>query len=214
MRNIIYSEVETYIEKLCGEESTLLKELNGYTMEHVHGAHMMSSTYQGRLLSMISKLVSPDVILEIGTYTGYSALCLAEGLKSNGKLITLERNRDLEMLHSKFLGDNDEIQVCYGNALEVIPTLKETFDLVFIDADKGNYDNYFDLVIEKMNRGGVILSDNILWKGKVAQEVSEDDQHAKIIHSIDAFNRKLHEDSRIEHIILPIRDGISVARKI
>lgn len=214
MSKIIYKEVEAYIEELCDHESDLLKELNDYTVEHVHGSHMISGAYQGRLLSMISKLVNPTTILEIGTYTGYSALCLAEGLKANGKLITLERNRDLEVLHSKFLEKNNQIEVCYGNALTIIPTLNETFDLVFIDADKGNYENYFDLVIEKMNSGGVILSDNILWRGKAAQDVTEKDQHTKIIRSIKAFNRKLHQDSRVEHIILPIRDGISIARKV
>lgn len=214
MRKIIYPEVESYIENLCTEEPPLLKELNAYTQEHIHGAHMISGHYQGRLLSMISKLVQPKVILEIGTYTGYSALCLAEGLQRGGKLISLERNRDLEVLHKKFLSQNSLIEVKYGDALKVIPTLNESIDLVFIDADKRNYENYFDLVIPKMSVGGVILSDNILWKGKVATPIEAGDQHAKIIHSVKSFNKKLHEDPRVEQIILPIRDGISIARKV
>ncbi|APD06349.1 caffeoyl-CoA O-methyltransferase [Flavobacteriaceae bacterium UJ101] len=214
MRKIIYPTVESYIENLCDEEPILLKKLNEYTQKHIHGSHMISGHYQGRLLSMISKLVNPKVILEIGTYTGYSALCLAEGVQKGGKLISLERNRDLEVLHTKFLNQNSQIEVKYGDALETIPTLKETIDMVFIDADKGNYKNYFDLVLPKMSTGGVILSDNILWKGKVAETIEKEDKHAKIIHSIDEFNKKLHEDPRVEHIILPIRDGISIARKL
>lgn len=214
MRKIIYPEIEFYIKNLCNEEPFILKELNDYTQKHIHGAHMISGHYQGRLLSMVAKLINPNIILEIGTYTGYSALCLAEGLQQNGKLISLERNSNLETLHHMFLRQNPQIEVQYGNALKIIPTLPETFDLVFIDADKENYANYFDLIIPKMKSGGVILSDNILWRGKVTETIGEHDRHAKIIHSIKSFNKKVHEDSRVEQLILPIRDGISIIRKI
>ncbi len=214
MGKIIDPEIEHYIQNLCDKESELLKELNAYTTKHIYGSHMLSGHYQGRLLSMISKLVNPKTILEIGTYTGYSALCLAEGLQKEGKLISLERNRELAVLHKKFLLQNDPIEVRYGNALEIIPALDEVFDLVFIDADKSNYGNYFDLIIPKIRKGGVILSDNILWKGKVVEEIGKSDKHKNIIRSLIAFNQKLQEDSRVEQIIVPVRDGISIARKI
>ncbi len=214
MGKIIYPEIEHYIQNLCDKESEILKELKAYTIKHIHGSHMLSGHYQGRLLSMISKLVSPKTILEIGTYTGYSALCLAEGLQKEGKLISLERNRELAVLHKKFLLQNYPIEVRYGNALEIIPSLDKVFDLVFIDADKSNYGNYFDLIIPKIRKGGVILSDNILWKGKVVEEIEKSDMHTNIIRSLAAFNQKLQKDPRVEQIILPVRDGISITRKI
>ncbi|MFV0531127.1 MAG: O-methyltransferase [Flavobacteriales bacterium] len=214
MRKIIYPEIEHYIEDLCDEESILLKELNTYTCEYIHGSHMISGHYQGRLLSMISKLVNPKTILEIGTYTGYSALCLAEGLQKNGKLISLERNKDLNALHKKFLLQNPQIEVRYGEALETIPLLDETFELVFIDADKGNYENYFNLVFPKIKKGGIILSDNVLWKGKVVDVEIGEDKNSKIVRTLNTFNQRLHKDKGVEQIILPVRDGISVVRKI
>ncbi len=214
MNKIIYPEIESYLERLSEKEPLLLEKLNEYTRENIHGSHMISGRYQGRILSMISKILNPSLILEIGTYTGYSALCLSEGLSEGGKLISLERNRALQAVHEKFITDNPKVSVVYGDALETIEMIQDKIDLVFIDADKRNYSKYFDMILPKLNKGGIILSDNILWKGRVVEEIQDDDKHAKIIKSILEFNKKLNEDDRVEHIILPIRDGMSVARKL
>mgnify|MGYP003615983605 CR=1 FL=1 len=211
---ILSQNIEHYIESLCELESTELQQLNVFTQENIHGSHMISGRYQGRLLSMISKLIRPKNILEIGTFTGYSALCLAEGLQTDGQLISLELNENLKPLHEQYLAKNPQIKVIYGKALESLQKIDAMFDLVFIDADKGSYLDYYEEVMKKLNSGGVILTDNILWRGKVAESTIDDtDRHAKIIKTLQEFNQYLHQDSRVEHLILPIRDGISIARK-
>ena len=173
---------------------------------------MLSGHFQGRLLSMISKLIQPKTILEIGTYTGYSALCLAEGMQNNGVLHTVDRNEELVDIQKKYFDKSDykkNIVQHLGDALEIIPKINENFDLVFIDADKSNYVNYFNIIIEKMNHGGVILSDNVLWSGKVTEKVNPKD--ADTLALIE-YNKLLKNDIRVESIILPIRDGLTISR--
>jgi len=173
---------------------------------------MLSGHIQGRLLSLLSKLVQPKYILEVGTYTGYSALCLAEGLQADGELHTLDVNEELVSIQQKYFQQSifgKQIKAHLGNALEIIPKLDFHFDLAFIDADKPNYSNYFDLILPKMNKGGIILSDNVLWSGKVVEPLIKSD---KSTASILAYNKRLKEDSRVETIMLPIRDGLTVCR--
>ena len=161
---------------------------------------------------MISKLINPKTILEIGTYTGYSALCLAEGLKENGTLHTIDKNEELEDLQTSYFTKSaysSQIKQHIGKALDIIPTIQEKFDLVFIDADKSNYLNYFHLVIDKMNKGGVILSDNVLWSGKVVKALDPKDIDTKILLE---YNQLLNTDSRLETVLLPIRDGLTISR--
>jgi predicted O-methyltransferase YrrM len=173
---------------------------------------MLSGAFQGRLLSMISKLVNPKNILEIGTYTGYSSLCLAEGLQEKGNLITIDKNEELETLQNKYFeksGYRNQIQQFVGDATKIIPNIDKKFDLVFIDADKSNYINYFHLIIQKMNLGGIILSDNVLWSGKVVEPLNPKDNDTKILLE---YNKLLSTDNRIETVLLPIRDGLTVSR--
>jgi predicted O-methyltransferase YrrM len=206
--------IDNYISNHTQKEPQLLQKLNKETWQKVLNPRMLSGAYQGRLLSLFSKLTQPHTILEIGTYTGYSALCLAEGLTTNGKLITIDKNEELEDFAKKYFEKSiykKQIQQIIGNAVEVIPTLNHKFDLVFIDADKANYATYFDLVINKMNKGGIIISDNVLWNGKVVEKVNPKDIDTI---SIVAFNKKILEDGRVETIMLPIRDGLTVCRVI
>ncbi|MCF6182267.1 O-methyltransferase [Lutibacter sp.] len=206
--------IENYISNHTQSEPKLLQELNKETWQKVLNPRMLSGSYQGRVLSLLSKLIHPKTILEIGTYTGYSALCLAEGLRNDGKLITIDKNEELEDFSKKYFQKStykNNIQQIIGNAVEVIPTLNNTFDLVFIDADKTNYATYFDLVIDKMNTGGIIISDNVLWSGKVVEKLNPKDKDTKAIIS---YNKKLAKDSRIETVMLPIRDGLTVSRVI
>jgi predicted O-methyltransferase YrrM len=173
---------------------------------------MLSGHLQGRILSMVSALVRPKRILEIGTYTGYSAICLAEGLVEGGKLITIDVNEELEdQVRAYFAkaGVSDKIEFRIGNALKIIPELKEKFDLVFIDADKENYSRYYDLVIDSVNLNGLILADNVLWSGKVLDGKPDKDTKAII-----DFNAKVHTDQRVENVLLPVRDGIMMLRKV
>ena len=175
---------------------------------------MLSGHFQGRVLSMISKMVHPENILEIGTYTGYSALCLAEGMKKNGVLHTIDTNEELFDLQKKYFDKSEyknNIKQHLGYALEVIPTLDVRFDLVFIDADKVNYSNYFNLIIDKMNPGGVIISDNVLWSGKVTETPNPKD---KDTIALIAYNTLMNEDNRIETVLLPIRDGLTISRMV
>lgn len=210
--DFISEDIVRYAEQHTAGESELLKQINRETHAEVLRPRMLSGHLQGRLLAMFSAMISPRVILEIGTYTGYSALCMCEGLKPDGKLITLDINEELESRVRNYFsrsGMNDKIDFRIGNALEIIPTLPEKFDLVFIDADKENYSRYFDLVINRVNLNGYILADNVLWSGKVLDTKPDKDTLA-----IKAFNDKVHEDKRVEHILLPIRDGIMVMRKV
>ena len=173
---------------------------------------MISGHFQGRFLSLLSKMVQPRTILEIGTYTGYATLCLAEGLHPEGVLHTIDIKEELTDLQREFFdrsGYGSQIVQHLGKAADIIPSLNTTFDLVFIDADKQNYAHYFDLVIEKMNRGGIILSDNVLWSGKVVEEVKHNDKHTQ---ALMAYNQKIKDDPRVETVLLPIRDGITLSR--
>ncbi|MGB5384183.1 MAG: O-methyltransferase [Lutimonas sp.] len=208
----ISEKLEEYVVQHSEDEPELLSELNKETWQKVLAPRMLSGHYQGRILSMLSKMINPKSILEIGTYTGYSALCLAEGLTENGILHTIDKNEELADFQQLFFDRSpykNQIVKHIGNAIEIIPSLEENFDLVFIDADKGNYSNYFDLVIDKMNPGGMIVSDNVLWSGKVLEKVEEHDVDTE---QILLFNKKVKEDKRVETILLPIRDGLSLCR--
>lgn len=205
-------DIDNYVVRHSQQEPQLLKELSRETWQKVLNPRMLSGAFQGRVLSMISKLIAPKTILEIGTYTGYSALCLAEGLQENGILHTIDKNEELEELQYKYFQKSsfgDQIKQYVGNAIEIIPSIEDKFDLVFIDADKSNYLNYFELIIGKMNKGGIILSDNVLWSGKVVEPLEEKDIDTKVLLE---YNRLLNEDDRIETVLLPIRDGLTVSR--
>lgn len=210
--DIIQNELQEYVEKHTTEESPLLKKINRDTHAHVLKPRMLSGQLQGRLLSMISCMARPRIILEIGTYTGYSAICLAEGLRGGGKLITIDINEELHDRVSGYFREAniaDRVDYRIGDAREIIPQLSDRFDLVFIDADKENYARYFDLVIDRVNLNGLILADNVLWSGKVLQVKPDKDTRA-----IVDFNAKVQADNRIENVLLPIRDGIMLMRKV
>jgi predicted O-methyltransferase YrrM len=201
-----------YCETFTEKESELLYEVNRTTHLKLNASRMLSGHLQGRVLSFISKLINPTNILEIGTYSGYSALCLAEGLKEDGLLITIDPNEETNLLAQFFFKKSpyaNQIQLLAGNAKTVIPQLKHKFDLVFIDADKKNYALYYDLIIDKVNTGGVIIADNVLWSGKVLDE--KKDEETQTLHD---FNKKVNEDSRVSNLLLPIRDGLMVLRRL
>ena len=205
-------KIDTYVVNHSQKEPELLQQLNKETWQKVLNPRMLSGSYQGRLLSIISKLIQPKTILEIGTYTGYSALCLAEGMQKDGELITIDKNEELENFAKKYFNKSaykNQIQQVVGNALDVIPTLTQKFDLVFIDADKSNYINYFNLIIDHMNPGGVILSDNVLWSGKILEDLKPNDVDTK---TLIAYNKLLNTDTRVETVLLPIRDGLTITR--
>lgn len=213
MSHFISERLEQYLEAHSENEPELLQLLNRETHQKILQPRMLSGHYQGRVLGLISKLVNPKYILEIGTYTGYSALCLAEGLQKGGSLHTIDNNEELFDFQRKYFDISDygkQIHQHLGNALEIIPTLPFVFDLVFIDADKENYARYFHLVIEKVRPGGLILSDNVLWSGKILEVVKDSDRSTKALLE---YNQLLKKDNRIETIILPIRDGLTVSRK-
>jgi predicted O-methyltransferase YrrM len=210
--NFISPELAHYAGIHTSQESELLARINRETHLEVLQPRMLSGHLQGRLLALLSSLLKPKRILEIGTYTGYSALCLAEGLPDDGKLITIDVNEELQARVQGYFNDSSykgQIEYHIGDAIELIPTLSDTWDLVFIDADKKNYLNYYDLVIERMNPGGIILADNILWSGKVIDESAQDRETVLLRQ----YNERIHADERVENILLPIRDGIMVARK-
>ena len=207
-------EIEAYIKANTSPESNLLHQLNRETYQKVLVPRMLSGHIQGRVLSMLSHMIKPKCILEIGTYTGYSAICLAEGLQPGGRLITIDINEELEDMVNAYISEAkmiDCIDVKIGNAIEIIPTIKSVFDLVFIDADKTNYSNYFDLIIDQVSSGGYIIADNVLWSGKVVKEITENDVDTIAIRN---YNQKIQTDSRVENVLFPIRDGLMVARKI
>ena len=210
--HFLSEELENYAAQHTEDEPLLLQELNKRTHLNVLQPRMISGHFQGRFLSLLSKMVQPRTILEIGTYTGYATLCLAEGLHPDGVLHTIDIKEELTDLQREFFdrsGYGNQIVQHLGKAADIIPSLDTTFDLVFIDADKQNYAHYFDLVIEKMNRGGIILSDNVLWSGKVVEEVKHNDKHTQ---ALMAYNQKIKDDPRIETVLLPIRDGITLSR--
>ena len=210
--HFLSEELESYAAQHTEDEPLLLQELNKRTHLNVLQPRMISGHFQGRFLSLLSKMVLPRTILEIGTYTGYATLCLAEGLHPEGVLHTIDIKEELTDLQREFFdrsGYGSQIVQHLGKAADIIPSLNTTFDLVFIDADKQNYAHYFDLVIEKMNRGGIILSDNVLWSGKVVEEVKHNDKHTQ---ALMAYNQKIKDDPRVETVLLPIRDGITLSR--
>jgi caffeoyl-CoA O-methyltransferase len=205
-------QIEEYAINHTEKEPQLLAELNRETWANVMIPRMLSGHLQGRVLSMFSKLVSPENILEIGTYTGYSALCLAEGLKPNGTLHTLDINEEYTTVAKRYFNKSDyskNIQQHIGNALDVIPTFNCKFQLVFIDADKENYANYFDAIINKMDVGGLIIADNVLWSGKVTNEQMDEETTA-----LDSYNKKMLASDRVETVLFPVRDGLMISRKV
>lgn len=210
--HFISPELELYVEKHSENEPALLAALHRETFQKIMQPRMLSGHFQGRVLSMISKLVNPENILEIGTYTGYATLCLAEGMKQNGSIDTIDINEELLSIQKKYFDLSpwkNQITQHLGNALEIIPTLGKKFDLVFIDADKDNYLNYFDMIVPIMNKGGIILSDNVLWSGKVLETPNPKDISTNVLLE---YNKKLKDDPRIETVLLPIRDGLTVSR--
>ncbi|MBU2922946.1 O-methyltransferase [Winogradskyella psychrotolerans] len=205
--------LDKYVVDHSEQEPKLLQQLTRETYQKVLQPIMLSGPYQGRVLSMISKLIGPKSILELGTFTGYSTLCLAEGLDKNGELHTIDVNEELVDFQRKYFDQSDfgkQIIQHTGNALDIIPSLDQTFDLIFIDADKPNYSNYFHLIIDKLNPGGIILSDNVLWHGKVVEPLNEKDKSTKAV--LD-YNTLLKNDNRIETVLLPIRDGLTISRR-
>lgn len=205
-------KIDDYVVNHSQQEPKILQELTKETWQKVLNPRMLSGAFQGRVLSMISKLIRPKNILEIGTYTGYSTLCFAEGLSKDGKIITIDKNEELETLQNKYFeksGYRSQIQQMVGDATKIIPTLTQQFDLVFIDADKSNYINYFHLIIDKMKPGGIILSDNVLWSGKVVEPLNPKDLDTKVLLE---YNKLLNIDKRVETVLLPIRDGLTVSR--
>ena len=211
--NFISEKLNDYIIKNSNKESDLLKELSRETKLKILNPRMLCGSYQGRILSMISKLTKPKYILEIGTYTGYSSLCLAEGMKNDGELHTIDKNEELYDFQRKYFNKShykDKIFQHLGNALELIESINKKFDLIFLDADKENYTKYLELLVNKLNTNGILVTDNVLWSGKVTMPISDEDLSTQ---EIDKFNKLLNQRSDMETIIFPIRDGISVSRK-
>lgn len=212
--DFISKKLIEYISENSSKEPEILAKLNEETYQKVLQPRMLSGHIQGRFLSMISKIKSPSCILEIGTYTGYGTLCLAEGLLDVGKIFTIDRNEELLKIQNKYFemsGKRDKIIQLTGNAKDILENLDETYDIVFIDADKENYIEYFNLVSERLNNNGIIISDNVLWSGKVLNSPSKNDEETNILIE---FNKTLNEDERFETIILPLRDGLSISRLI
>tara|TARA_B100000614_G_scaffold180028_1_gene160951 strand:- start:21 stop:659 length:639 start_codon:yes stop_codon:yes gene_type:complete len=211
--DFISEKIAEYLSQNSEKEPEILSKLNQETHQKVLQPRMLSGHIQGRFLSLISKIKSPLHILEIGTYTGYGTLCLAEGLAADGKIFTIDRNEELLKIQNKYFeesGNRDKIVQLTGNAIDILNNLNETFDLIFIDADKENYVKYFEIVSEKLNPNGIIISDNVLWSGKVVERDNNDEE----TNTLKKFNRILSDDTRFETVILPLRDGISISRLI
>lgn len=209
---LLSDELKNYLESHCDPESELLKQINRETHLKVSMPRMLSGHYQGRLLSMLSKMIKPSRIIEVGTFTGYATLCLAEGLTENGIIHTIDINAELEdMVRANFSKSsfNEKINYHVGNAIQIIPQLDETFDLAFIDADKKNNEAYYSLIMNKLRNGGIIIVDNVLWSGKV-DAPNKKDQNTTLISN---FNQMVCIDPRVEKLILPVRDGLFVVRK-
>ena len=210
--HFLSQDLEDYIEQHSQKEPELLAALNKETYQKILLPRMLSGHFQGRVLSMLSKLIRPLNILEIGTYTGYSALCLCEGMQENGALHTIDIKEELVDFQRKHFDKSpwgNQIVQHLGEAVDIIPNIDTTFDLVFIDADKEDYINYFELIVPKMNKGGIILSDNVLWSGKVVEPLQKNDLSTKILLE---YNLLLKNDPRVETVLLPIRDGLTVSR--
>lgn len=209
---LLDEQIMEYAKAHTSVEPAVLKWISRETHLKVLNPRMLSGHLQGRLLSFLSKMKAPKHVLEIGTFTGYSAICLAEGLAEGGKVITIEENEELEPLIRNFFaeaGAEDKIELLIGDAREIIPKLNYHFDLVFIDADKEYYSEFYDLVFDKVRIGGLIIADNVLWNGKVVNPDSRDKSSASLIR----FNDKIQNDSRVENILLPVRDGLMIIRK-
>src|SRR5690606_18965012 len=205
-------ELENYAAKHSEDEPELLAALNRETHLKILQPRMLSGHFQGRVLSLLSKLTRPKTILEVGTYTGYATLCLAEGLQENGIIHTMDIKEELQDFQRKYFDQSPwsgQIKQHLGNALDIIPQLETAFDLVFIDADKENYINYFNMIVPLMNKGGIILSDNVLWSGKVLEPVKDNDKSTKVLLE---YNKLLKEHDQVETVLLPIRDGLTISR--
>lgn len=210
--HFLSEELEDYITLHTENEPELLAQLNKETYQKILLPRMLSGHFQGRVLSMLSKLIRPETILEIGTYTGYATLCLCEGMQENGTIHTIDIKEELVDFQRKYFDKSPwgkQIVQHLGEALDIIPKIEANFDLVFIDADKENYLNYYEMIVPKMNRGGIILSDNVLWSGKVLEPLKEGDESTRILLE---YNKRLKEDPRVETVLLPIRDGLTVSR--
>jgi caffeoyl-CoA O-methyltransferase len=210
--HFLSEDLEDYVTAHSQNEPELLAQLNKETYQKILLPRMLSGHFQGRVLSMLSKLIRPASILEIGTYTGYATLCLCEGMQVNGIVHTIDIKEELVDFQRKYFDKSpwgSQIIQHLGEAVDIIPTLETKFDLVFIDADKENYLNYYELIVPKMNKGGIILSDNVLWSGKVVEPLKEGDLSTKILLE---FNQRLNNDPRVETVLLPIRDGLTVSR--
>ena len=210
--HLVSAEIEQYIEQNSSPEEPVLKELNRETYVKVQMPNMLSGHLQGQFLEMLSRMQQPKRILEIGTFTGYSGLCLAKGLAEDGLLYTIDINEELQPMVEQYIAKaalSDKVKQLIGDARQIIPTINETFDLVFIDADKINYSTYYDLVFDKVRPGGYIIADNVLWSGKILAEKKDKDTTA-----IDEYNKKIASDKRVETFILPLRDGLNIARKL
>lgn len=206
-------EIDNFITRLTEKEPHLLAKLNHETWEKVLIPRMLSGHFQGRVISMLSHMISPKHILEIGTYTGYSAICFAEGLQKNGTIHTIDINEELESMVNKYIEKSDLKNIIInhiGDAINIIPTLKEEFDIVFIDADKSNYSNYYDLVFDKVKKGGYIIADNVLWSGKITQPKENLDPDTL---ALVEYSEKINNDNRVQNVLFPIRDGLMIARK-
>lgn len=207
--------IQKYVEHHTEEESALLQKINKETHSQVLRPRMLSGHLQGRVLSMFSSMIRPKSILEIGTYTGYSAICLAEGMDPEGHLFTIDKNDELESRVRRYFSEaklEEKVTYLIGDAMQVIPDLSQTFDLVFIDADKLNYTHYYDMTFEKVRPGGYFIIDNVLWSGKVVPEGRE--KLDRDTQAILDFNERVHKDARVQNVLIPIRDGLMVLRKL
>jgi predicted O-methyltransferase YrrM len=211
--NFLPKEINDYSEKYTSKEDDVLYQLHRETHQKILRPRMLSGHLQGQLLTMFANMVAPESILEIGTYTGYSAICLARGLKKGGELHTIDINEELEDFALHFFtkaGLKNQIKTHIGNALEILPSINKEWDMVFVDADKENYVNYYNLVFDSVKKGGIIIFDNVLWSGKVTQEIDPKDEETK---SLVKLAEILEQDNRIENVLLPVRDGLFMVRK-
>ena len=209
--NFISDKLQQYIDDHSMEESDLLKALDRETHQKVLQPRMLSGSYQGRLLALLAKMIGPKKILEVGTYTGYATLCMAEGLTTDGSIDTIDHNEELADMQRRYFDQSpygSQIVQHLGEAKDVLKTLTGPYDLVFLDADKENYPHYFDLIIDKLKIGGILLSDNVLWSGKVLEKAADEATSA-----LQEYNHKINTDVRVESVVLPIRDGLTITRK-
>jgi len=213
MFELLSKDVSEYAEAYTTPESKILQQLNRETHIKVLNPRMLSGHMQGMMLQMISHMIRPERILELGTYTGYSAICLAQGLSTNGIIHTIEYNIEQKEIITRYINEaglQNKIKLMIGDAMEIIPTLTDTYNLVFIDADKENYLNYYEMIMPKLRAGGFILIDNVLWDGKVLYPGKYTDEETK---TIVALNEHIKNDTRVEQLLLPFRDGLSIVRK-